>query len=76
MNAQALARRIRVGKICRAPISVLVADQLDVGVAGFGNFGEAVFKGQAGEDGPKHDRERKRRDLGRGLGFGGFGGEL
>jgi hypothetical protein len=55
-EAEALAGLVSAGKVGLLPVRVL-ADQLDVAVAGFGYFGETLLERQTTKDGPQHDGE-------------------
>ena len=69
-DAEALAGGVGAGELGRGPVAVF-ADELDVAVAGGGDFLKALFERQIAEDSPEHDGERgmrRRREicLGRG----------
>src|ERR1700721_2588140 len=59
-DAEAPAGGVGAVEIGLRPV-VGLAGQLDIGIAGFGYFGEAIFKRQAAEDRPEHDGEREWR---------------
>ena len=50
-DAQLLARGVGLGEVGVGPLGVF-AHQLDVGVAGLGNFGETLLKGQLAKNRP------------------------
>ena len=55
------------GKAERERYFAIFADQLDIGITGFDDFGQPLFEGQVFIHGPQHDREGEGAGCGCGL---------